>query len=123
MASWAVRQRAEGLVPEMPVEREALEVVGVELSGVAADLNRLCFYLSHEVSAEALSTELVTQPEVRDKQPVPVLLANNTADNADVGVPNKCCEPSPILRPNVLDVVAHQASDDLPHVLRRRVVD
>jgi hypothetical protein len=107
----------------MPVEREALEVVGVELNGIAADLNGLCFDLSHELPPEAVSTELVTQPKVRDEQPVPMLLANDTADNRAVGAPNECCEPSPVLRPNVLDVVAHQASDDLLHILRRRVVD
>lgn len=123
MAGWAVSQLTKGLVPEMPIEREALEVVGVELDGVATDLNRLCFDLSHELPAEAVSTELVTQPEVRDEQPVPVFLANNTADNAAVRVPNERCEPPPILRASVLDVVINQTSDDLLHVLRRRVVD
>ena len=52
-----------------------------------------------------------------------MLLADNPTNNADAGDPDECCEPPPILRPSVLDIVVHQTSDDLLHVLWRRVID
>jgi hypothetical protein len=123
VARWKVRQLAKELVAEMLVEREGLEVVGIEVDGVAAAVDRLRFDLNHEVPAKALSPEFITQPEVRDEQPVPVSLTHNAADNAAVGVPDECCELPPIVRPSVLDVVVHQTFDDLLHVHWRRVID
>lgn len=91
MTRWIIGQSAESAVTQLMIEWECLEIECIAMRMNAATGQGLAFCGSHEAAAYSALSMVFSNPELLDKQPVPMGISDKTADN-DAVATGECGE-------------------------------
>ena len=84
MTDGVIRQTSEDLVAQLLIKRQRLEIERVAMGMDAATGHGFTFRGSHEAGADSVLSMAFSDPELLDKQPVPVGVSDQATDDDSI---------------------------------------